>query len=127
MVDPVERVEGREGVLEDRLDLAPFTLVVHDYGGPVALPVCFSRPEPMSSRSAVADLELYVLRTDALLELYRGTASVIANIRTLTREERDQLVLTCGRSTLGAPATAPLESASPPRLTAATMTSSKLS
>ena len=29
----------------DRLDLAPFTLVVHDYGGPVALPVCFSRPE----------------------------------------------------------------------------------
>jgi haloalkane dehalogenase len=29
----------------ERLELEPFTLVVHDYGGPIGLPLCLDRPE----------------------------------------------------------------------------------
>jgi haloalkane dehalogenase len=29
----------------DRLDPGPFTLIVHDYGGPIGLPLCLRRPE----------------------------------------------------------------------------------
>ena len=29
----------------DRIDVPPFTLVVHDFGGPIALPLCLRQPE----------------------------------------------------------------------------------
>ena len=29
----------------DRINMPPFTLVVHDFGGPIALPLCLRRPE----------------------------------------------------------------------------------
>ena len=32
----------------DRLRLPPFTLVVHDFGGPIGLPVCLSHPEQVT-------------------------------------------------------------------------------
>jgi haloalkane dehalogenase len=31
----------------DRLNLQAFTLVVHDFGGPIALPLCFREPSPV--------------------------------------------------------------------------------
>lgn len=36
---------GNLAAFVERMNLAPFTLVVHDYGGPIGLPICLRHPE----------------------------------------------------------------------------------
>jgi len=56
------------GAFVDRLGLERFTLVVHDYGGPIALPLCWHRTARVT-RLAIVNSWMWSLRGDKGLEL----------------------------------------------------------
>ena len=75
----------------DRIDPGPFTLIVHDYGGPIGLPLCIHRPE-LVKRLVIINTWLWSFAGDRDMEL-KGRVAASPVTRWLYRRANMSLTI----------------------------------